>query len=401
MVGVTTLPIYPTDIVKATVTGTKATTTVWATSTGCGTNFNCGSSIVSISTSNNAVSGAASLPNPPNSLVFNPQGTKAFLGSSKGLMVLDPAANPPTVNTFNAVTGKVLAVSPDGNKAVVSDTSITASHPQQDVSIFDQTNSGSRADLLISGVTAADFSPDGLKVYMVGANTNNLYVYSSVDGLKTIPLTAPANDVSFFSNGAFAYLAGGAASAVTVRATCDNTVATSTATSTVPQFIRSAADGLHVLALDSPVSTNPPTAQGVDVITASTMMLTGCPPTVSNAHTFVNMGQGTFTPLQLIVSSDGLKAYVLASNLGSALVFDVNGQTPSSAISLAGVNPKPLSGSLTPDGTLLYVATSDGTVHVLDTLASTDLQQVSLPVNFNFCTNVSFTCTPDLVAVRP
>jgi len=401
VVGVTTLPIYPTDIVKATVTGTKATTTVWATSTGCGTNFNCGSSIVSISTSNNAVSGAASLPNPPNSLVFNPQGTKAFLGSSKGLMVLDPAANPPTVNTFNAVTGKVLAVSPDGNKAVVSDTSITASHPQQDVSIFDQTNSGSRADLLISGVTAADFSPDGLKVYMVGANTNNLYVYSSVDGLKTIPLTAPANDVSFFSNGAFAYLAGGAASAVTVRATCDNTVATSTATSTVPQFIRSAADGLHVLALDSPVSTNPPTAQGVDVITASTMMLTGCPPTVSNAHTFVNMGQGTFTPLQLIVSSDGLKAYVLASNLGSALVFDVNGQTPSSAISLAGVNPKPLSGSLTPDGALLYVATSDGTVHVLDTLASTDLQQVSLPVNFNFCTNVSFTCTPDLVAVRP
>ena len=130
-------------------------------------------------------------------------------------------------------------------------------------------------------------------------------------------------------------------------------------------------------------------------------MLTGCPPTVSNAHTFVNMGQGTFTPLQLIVSSDGLKAYVLASNLGSALVFDVNGQTPSSAISLAGVNPKPLSGSLTPDGTLLYVATSDGTVHVLDTLASTDLQQVSLPVNFNFCSNVSFTCTPDLVAVRP
>src|SRR5438128_12197344 len=52
VVGVTTLPIYPTDIVKATVTGTKATTTVWATSTGCGTTFNCGRSIVPISTSN-------------------------------------------------------------------------------------------------------------------------------------------------------------------------------------------------------------------------------------------------------------------------------------------------------------------------------------------------------------
>src|SRR5437879_12150815 len=140
-------------------------------------------------------------------------------------MVLDPAANPPTVNTFNAVTGKVLAVSPDGNKAVVSDTSITATHAQQDVSIFDQANSGSHVDLLISGVTAADFSPDGLKVYMVGANTNNLYVYSSADGLKTIPLTAPTNDVSFFSNRTFAYPACGAASAATVRPTCDTTVA--------------------------------------------------------------------------------------------------------------------------------------------------------------------------------
>ncbi len=400
IVGVTTLPIYPTGMVQVVVAGTKATTTtVWATSTGCGTNFNCGSAIVSISTSNNAVSSALSLPNPPNSLVFNPQGTKAFLGSSKGLMGLDPAANPPTVSTFNAVTGKVLAVSPDGNKAVVSDTSITATHAQQDVSIFDQANSGSHVDLLISGVRAAEFSPDGLKVYMVGANTNNLYVYSSVDGLKTIPLTAPANDVSFFSNGAFAYLAGGAASAVTVRATCDNSEATSTSTSSTPQFIKSLADGVHVLALDSPVSTNPPTAQGIDVITASTSPI-GCPPTITDTTNFVNLGQGTFTPLQLIVSTDGLKAYVLASNLGSVLVFDVNGQT-TSAIPLVGANPKPLSGSLTPDGTLLYVAASDGTVHVLDTLAATDLQQVSLPVNFNFCSNVSFTCTPDLVAVRP
>jgi hypothetical protein len=400
IVGVTTLPIYSTGIVQVIVTGTKASiTTVWATSTGCGTNFNCGSAIVSINTSNNAVSSASSLPNPPNSLVFNPQGTTAFLGSSKGLMVVDPAASPPKVSTFNGVTGRVLAVSPDGNKAVVSDTSITATHAQQDVSIFDQANSGSRVDLLISGVTAAEFSPDGLKVYMVGANTNNLYVYSSVDGLKTIPLTAPANDVSFFSNGAFAYLAGGAASAVTVRATCDNSEATSTSTSTTPQFIRSLTDGVHVLALDSPVSTNPPTAQGIDVITASSSPI-GCPPTITDTNNFANLGQGTFTPLQLIVSTDGLKAYVLASNLGSVLAFDVNGQT-TSAIPLVGANPKPLSGSLTPDGILLYVASSDGTVHVIDTLAATDFQQVSLPVNFNFCSNVSFTCTPDLVAVRP
>ena len=44
---------------------------------------------------------------------------------TKGLMVLNATANPATVSEFTSVTGKVLAVSPDGNTVIVSDTFAT------------------------------------------------------------------------------------------------------------------------------------------------------------------------------------------------------------------------------------------------------------------------------------
>ena len=125
------------------------------------------------------------------------------------------------------------------------------------------------------------------------------------------------------------------------------------------------------------------------------------PPT----STFINLGQGGFTPLQLMVRPDNTKAYVLASNLGSVFSFDLGVQTVG-AIPLAG-NPMPLSASLTTDGTLIYVGASDATVHVISTPSRQDIQQISFPPNLNnnsnvgLCSNITATCTPDLVAVAP
>ena len=62
------------------------------------------------------------------------------------------------------MTGKVLAVSPNGNTVIVSDTFAT---PNQ-VFIFNSSNNSSVA-LNITGATAADFSPDNLKAYIVAA----------------------------------------------------------------------------------------------------------------------------------------------------------------------------------------------------------------------------------------
>jgi hypothetical protein len=383
-----TRPIYPDGVVSLAVTGASQGTTVWVASKGCGTTNGCVSNIAQVTTPANTVGNAASLPATPNSLLFSHDGTQVFAGTNrgllgtKGLMVISVSAN--SVSQFASAPGKVLAVSPDGKKVILSHTDPTEL-PNQ-VFIFDTANSSTVA-LPIAGATAADFSPDGFKAYIVAGST--LYVYSPLDALKTISLTAPAKDVSFLASGTFAYLAGGSSSAVTVRRTCDNALAQTVGTPSTPFFIKTIPDATQVLAVDPPF---------MDVINVSTTPAAGCATSVNNTVSSVTLGQGNFVPTQLIVSADGSKAYVLTSNLASILVFNIGNQT-SSAIALAA-NATPIQGSLTVDGTLLYVTGSDGTVHVIDTVASNDIQQISFPQNF--CGGgVTFICKPDLIAVRP
>ena len=66
----------------------------------------------------------------------------------------------------------------------------------------------------------------------------------------------------------------------------------------------------------------------------------------------------------------------------------------------------PVRASLTPDGSRLYVAATDRQVHILDTQNGSDIQQLSFPTDATtllsgFCSGVTFTCNPDLIAVKP
>jgi DNA-binding beta-propeller fold protein YncE len=297
-------------------------------------------------------------------------------------MVLDSSAN--TVSKFASTPGKVLAVSPDGAKVIVSDTADT---PQQ-VFVFD-TAANNNLALPIAGATAADFSPDSLKAYIIAGST--LYVYSQLDALQTIPLRAAAKDVSFFAEGAFAYLAGGDPAGVMVRRTCDNGEADTVATAATPSFIRALPDAAHMLALV------PPT---VDLIDASTAPI-GCTPTISDNLTSFDLGQGSFTATQLIIAENGFTAYILSPELNSILAFNIEART-SSTLSLAG-NATPIQASLTPDGTLLLVGAADGMVHEIQTATGADIAQIQFPLGL--CLNTAgqpfFACIPDLVAVKP
>ena len=73
-----------------------------------------------------------------------------------------------------------------------------------------------------------------------------------------------------------------------------------------------------------------------------------------------------------------------------------------SGISLAN-NASPVSADMTVDGTLLYVAGSDGMLHEVSTTSAADLLQISftIPPRFStpFCT--SGPCKLDVVAVKP
>jgi len=389
-------PIYPENVVTMVVAGSgnSQNATTYISSTACGTTDDCFSTVVLVTAPTNTVGNPIILPATPNSLVFNRQGTKAYLGTNsgllgtKGLMVLDTSSG--SVTQFTSTPGKVLAISPDGSKVIVSDTTDT---PNQ-VYVFDTTASTSRA-FSITGGKAADFSPDSLKAHILANNgsTSSLYVYSKLDAMQKIPLTTPANDVTFLSEGAFAYVAGGAPNAVTVWRTCDNYGPADTiATPAIPDLIKTLPDAAHVLALDPP---------GIDIIHVSAAP-TGCTPSVSDSVTSFNLGQGNFVAKQLIISEDGSTAYVIASNLGSILTFNIAGET-TTTLPLFG-NANPIQATLSPDGTLLYVAASDGTVHVVDTVAGGDIQQITFPLNL--CKNSAgqpwpTTCKPDLVAVVP
>jgi hypothetical protein len=405
------LPIYPENVVEivgnSSGTSSSPNSTVYVSSTGCGTTDNCVSTIVPITASTNAVGTAVSLPATPNSLVFDRLGAKAYLGTnsgllgSTGLMVLPASSN--AVNQFTSAPGKVLAISPDGLKVIVSD---TADQPNQ-VFIFDAAVSTS-TPFSITGATAADFSPDSLKAYIIAGST--LYVYSKLDALQTIPLAAPPNDVAFLAEGAFAYLAGGDPAGVMVRRTCDNADVTDVGTPIpTPSFVRTlpgqaalivhgtppdTANTFHMLAVDS---------NSIDIISVNTKPQ-GCTPTVSDGPiTSFNLGRGNFVAKQLIISESGSTAYIISPNLSSILVFNISGET-SSSLTLIG-NAIPLQASLSPDGNFLFVGASDGMLHTIQTATGVDTAQIPFPLGL--CQNTAgqpftgISCNPDLVAVKP
>src|ERR1700722_10076836 len=235
------LPVYPENVVTLflPITGNNqsATVTVYVSSTSCGTIDNCFSTVVPITAPVNTLGNFMNLPATPDSLDFNGQGSTAYIGTDSGrfgtvgLALVDTSTN--SVSQLVAVPGKVLAVSADGSKVIISDTA-PEDGPNR-VFVLD-TATNTSPTFQITGATAAAFSPDSLKAYIAAGS--NLYLYSKVDGLRTIPLSAPANDVSFLSEGAFAYVAGGSPSAISVWRTCDGGSADALTVPVVPTFIQ-------------------------------------------------------------------------------------------------------------------------------------------------------------------
>jgi hypothetical protein len=348
------------NAVVGTVGGTSATT-VYATGTGATT-------LVPIDTGTNTAGTAITLPSMPNSFLFDRIGSTGYLGSSAGLMTLNTATNVVTQNT--GVAGTVLATSPDSNRVIVAGSTT--------LWVLGAVGGITTEASAIASANAAEFTPDSRGAYIVAGST--LYFWTP-GSFRPIPLGGAANDVKFLPNGAFAYFAGGApGAAVTARAACDNSLGDSITTPGAPSFLGPLPSAGTVLVVDSP---------GIDVITVTSTRV-GCPPPLSDTLTSVNFGVGPFTPRQLIVLSDGSKAFV-TSNLGQLLGLTTTTATPF-AIPLAG-GANAFTGGATLDGAKLYVGGSDNKVHRIDPTVTdpttADVQQIS----------VSF--TPDLVAVRP
>lgn len=392
------LPIYPQAAISfeaqtASTTTTPPSPTVYATTTACANPIRngvaCTPALVPITRASATAGFTAGAPvaltSPPNSLVYDDDGANAYLGVDtsnfglQGLMVFSGSA----VTPVTSAPGKVLAVSPDRSSVIVSD---TVDSPNQ-VFICNSCTATGRTvtSLLITGATAAAFSPDSLKAYILAGN--NLHIFSKVDPLQTVALGAGvvANDVAFHPEGGFAYVADSSLS-ITPYQTCNNLPAAVSPQMVTnnPLLIRTLPDGQTLLVLDPP---------NIDVVTTSFPNFPQapvlCSATVNSAATSFNLGQGSFIPTQVLVSPNGLTAYILGetsagtppSRLPFVVVFNVNTET-SSVISLTN-SAVPLSASVSPAGDLLFVGADDGTVHVIDTASGQDTQQVTFPFPTN------------------
>jgi len=438
-------PVYPLTAISGLVTGAATAASVFATSQDCYSNAQCAVALYNISSATNVAASPNQLPAPPNSLLFDPAGDKAYAGSQYGSVLISTAnigsssTSPFTTlaapgTPTGAVTGKVIGVSPNGNLAVFSD---TVSTPNQ-VYVVNTTSSAATTPLNINSATYAAFSTDSSKAFIFGNGGNTLYVYSALQGLQTIPLTAPADAIAFSSSGAFAFIAGGSSTAnVTVLNTCNNLPAAATPPASgnfsvsglpsTPLFLKMVPPGsapvnavipaLSTAGLDFFIGID---NAGIDVFATTATVLTLqpssplCPQqTLANASIasggtfapkYIPLNRGTFHPINFFLAPDGDQVYIVTSDQG-VLVYDFSTQSISAAIPLLGQgNPAPIAADMTVDGTLIYVAGTDGELHELNTQLQLDQMQIAFPQlpdsSNNFCYS-SFTCSLNIVAIKP
>jgi hypothetical protein len=413
----------------------------WSTTNQCDNQPGCGSALFALAPSEiNPISTILQLPRTPNSMMFNYQATSVvYLGSNQGLMYVD-VGNNSKVNEVStsptpcnlSVCGTVLTISNDGKQVVVSD---TVSNPSQ-VYIY---NSGAAVgvapiDLVIPGqtATAAAFSPDQMKIFIL-TSTGNLYVYSTVDALSSVPIATSVTDVKYSVDGSFVYVAGtpGPAS-ISGFANCNTpTTPVLTGVTTLNGAVPTALFPSPTLQLDSlgnwtetVLVLNPPYIDSFGVNVTQNPLTLGqfacTPPTVTLdldfPRTSFNLGEGKFVPVYSALVADGTQMIVVAQNIPAVLVFDVaNGTT--TAVRLVG-NAAPLAASASTDGSQVYVAACDqyqgstciaGSIHIINTVSQGDIQQVpyidvNQNNNMNMCNGQGAgapLCLPNMVAIKP
>lgn len=437
-------------------------TTVLVTSQDCYSNALCNVALYNVPTTTNIAGSATPLPTPPNSLMFDPAGDRAYMGSQYGAAVLNPGSLGSTSSAFTLlpapgtefglITGRVIGVSQNGGLAIFSDTVSTpnqvyvanvtssASSSSSSSSSSSTTTSSSTVPLNINNATTATFSPDGLKAFILANGGNSLYVYSTLQNLLApILLPSPANSIVFNSSGTFALLSGGAAvgagaypGTFAIYNTCDDSAvaltppATPTLLPSPPQFLKMVPAGnvpmgnplipaLDTTGLDFFFGIDD---TGIDVIATNSSMpslTTLCPQAVtlaqvapvSPAPTYfqpihINIGQGTFHPINFFISPDSTTAYIVASDRNSILVYSFTTRA-TTGIALVN-NATPITASMSADGSLIYVAGSDGVLHAVNTYASLDQYQIPFPPLANSTNSFCYTgnkCEMNIISVKP
>lgn len=383
------IPVYS-NLVPVTVSGTSSTT-VYVT----GAHSTTIVPIPTSGTSSNTAGTAITIPQlnsvQPviNSFVMSHDGSKAFLGSDKELLVLTTATNTVAASS-NAISGKVLAVSPDGSELIYADQSASPKTYVYDV------GSDRFIQLTLTGVTtAAAFSADNLKAYLVsGGQIWAASAALSPPFIRQVTSTTTATDVTFLSQGSLGYVAGTTPSEVTAYATCDNSVVGSLNLTATPLKITSSFDSTRVYAVDN-TQVDDITISSIGVATTGTPP--NCPATVTQSSNTVAL-PGSITPNQLILTTDDKNLYITTPT-NQLVHYDTTAHTTNTITLASGTAIT--TGGATLDGQNLYLgATGSNDVHrisVASGTGGTDSQQINPGLKDTSGNTVS----PDFLVVQP
>ena len=337
---------YSQNLVTINVT-TPGSTTVYAANTNS-------TSLVPINTSTNAVGTTITLPVGPNSIVAAPSGATVYLGGS---VLMSVNVSTGVVTTYN-VPGQVIAVSADSTSVLISDPSTSAIYY---FNVPDTTLTSS-----ISGATTSSaFTPDSQFNEWVDGTELSYGLQTGVIGKVTLPSAANAMDIS--GQGGLTYITSAMGRVIYAYSTCNQTQ-DQAITATSPTLVKALPNGTGAVAADSP---------DIDVVSTPAMLNAGCPVTTQSSINSYDLGAGTFTAQQLLVSYDASHAYIIP-NLPEVIGFNLATLRPSIAPLFA--NAIPYNGGITLDGSSLYVGASDGAVHVINTSSMTDSVQIPVTI---------------------
>jgi hypothetical protein len=377
-------PVYS-NLFRVSVNGTSPATTVYAASS-FPPPINTTIPLIPIDTSKTPpVAGTAiALNGTPNSMIFTLAGDRAYIGSAVGLLVLDTSANTVSVATPIAV-GKVLAVSPDGNTAIVSNAPTEPVVPNQRVWVFNR-SSNTVSTFVLAGAISGAFDNDSFRAY-IGADNGNVYVFSPFLSTLTLTPGGSSTGVAPLASGPFTYFAN--STGMTAFSTCDNSLQASPPTTSTPLLIGTVKNADQIIALNA-------TGLDVETVTVTQPGSGFCPANVSYSNQFIDFGQGAFAAHQLLVATNGSKVVVLP--VGIPKIFEAIPGGGPGFISLPAAATEPLSGGLTLDGATLWVGVGGAnTVDRIDLLGSTD----NLQIPMSFKKSDGSPAPPDIVGVKP
>jgi len=356
-------PQFSQNAITATVPGTTAAN-IYAASTSSTT-------LIPISTSTNTAGTAITLPFLPNSIMADPAGANIYLGSSSGLMVVNTSTN---AVTSQAVTGTIVAISPDSTYMLLSDSAANAVH-YYNLSSQTFTNGGGQT-------SSAGYTPDTKSTEWVSGS--QLATGTQVQFFTFVPLPNTASALGIGAQGGLTYITGTNPNQIDVFSTCNYTQA-QTLTANSPTLVQAIPNGTGAVAADSPA---------LDIVSTPGTVNQGCPITTSSTVTAVDLGAGPFSAKQLFFSPDSSYAWVI-SDLLELLGLNLQNSTPVAIKYANGATG--LSGGITLDGSQIYVGGSDGLVHRISVASAADVQEIAVGLT-DANGNLQ---VPNLVAVQP